>query len=546
MATNGHALTTNAAAQGGAVNTGATDTLEQQAVSRLAACRTWKSYIELDIKECYFFTAPNRQRQISSQVMPSQARMLDAPELNTDQAFILSQDFVTQIMNAYMPEAEPWCERTRGMFVAPPIWDKIKDKVRADDKLIFDAIRASNFYPEVSKAFYPDLAIGACAVWIDRPHPVMPITVSAIPIRELEIDLGPYGEIDTRFAVRYTRNHYVRELVGEEIWDKMDPALKDLSEASPSDRTNLSWGFWRDWNDKSDECWQAVVMLGNKLIHDAVLKGEGSCPLVVCRFNATADWPHGHGPMYQSLPTFRQIDELEAMRIEHATLSFKPPITYPDDSFAAVETGVEEGMAYPIRPGTEGAVKSIYTPPPPEVGNYQYEEKLKNLRKLFFVDHPEQTGDTPPTATQWMDELARAQRRLGTPGMSFWREGPAAFFLRFKHLLELAGVIMPLKVDGRAVATMPRNPAQAASEQQEIVKTMQLATYLAQTFPEEFKMYIDGAATMKELLAKARVTLIKLRDPAKVQQTVEQMSKILQPRPSVVAPGGPPILGPAA
>jgi hypothetical protein len=93
---------------------------------------------------------------------------------------------------------------------------------------------------------------------------------------------------------------------------------------------------------------------------------------------------------------------------------------------------------------------------------------------------------------------------------------------------------------------MPRNPAQAASEQQEIVKTMQLATYLAQTFPEEFKMYIDGAATMKELLAKARVTLIKLRDPAKVQQTVEQMSKILQPRPSVGAPGGPPILGPAA
>jgi hypothetical protein len=546
MATNGHALTTNAAAQGGAVNTGATDTLEQQAVSRLAACRTWKSYIELDIKECYFFCAPNRQRQISSQVMPSQARMLDAPELNTDQAFILTQDFITQIMNAYMPEAEPWAERTRGMFVAPPVWDKIKDKVHADDKLIFDAIRASNFYPEIAKAFYPDLAICAAAVWIDRPHPVMPITVSAIPLRELEIDLGPYGEIDTRFAVRFTRNHYVRELVGEEIWDKMDPALKDKSTNSPSDRTNVIWGFWRDWEDKSDECWQHVVMLNNTLIHDNMLKGEGSCPLIVTRFNPTADWPHAHGPMYQALPTFRQIDELEAMRIEHATLSFKPPITYPDDSFAAVETGVEEGMAYPIRPGTEGAVKSIYTPPPPEVGNYQYEEKLRNLRKLFFVDHPEQTGDTPPTATQWMDELARAQRRLGTPGMSFWREGPAAFFLRFKHLLELAGTITPLKVDGRAVATMPRNPAQAASEQQEIVKTMQLATYLAQTFPEEFKMYIDGAATMKNLIDKARVILIKLRDPAKVQQTVEQMSKILQPRPSVGAPGGPPIIGPAA
>src|SRR5215831_16390219 len=132
MATNGMTpATANAAQQGGAVSTGAAQTLEQQAVSRLAACRTWKSYIELDIKECYFFTAPNRQRQISSMVMPSQARMLDAPELNTDQAFLLTQDFITQIMNAYMPEAEPWCERARGMFVQPAVWDKIKDRVRA-------------------------------------------------------------------------------------------------------------------------------------------------------------------------------------------------------------------------------------------------------------------------------------------------------------------------------------------------------------------------------------------------------------------------------
>jgi hypothetical protein len=550
MATNGHAnqhpATTNAAQQGGAVSTGETKTLEQQAISRLAACRTWKSYIELDIKECYFFTAPNRQRQISSMVMPSQARMLDAPELNTDQAFILTQDFITAIINAYMPEAEPWCERTRGMFVAPRVWDQIKDRVRTDDKLIFEAIRASNFYPEVAKAFYPDLAICVAAVWIARPHPAMPITVSAVPIRELEIDLGPYGEIDTRFAVRYTRNHYVRELVGEEIWAKMDPQLRERADNSPSDRTQVIWGFWRDWDDKSDECWQHVVLFHNRLIHDCILKGEGACPLIVTRFNPTADWPHAHGPMYMGLPTFRQIDELEQMRIEHATLSFKPPITYPDDSFAAVETGVEEGMAYPIRPGSENAVKPIYTPPSPQVANYQYEEKLKDLRKLFFVDHPEQTGDTPPTATQWMDELARAQRRLGTPGMSFWREGPAAYFLRYKHLLELAGVIAPLKVDGRAVATLPRNPAQAAAEQQDIVKTMQLATYLAQTFPEEFKMYVDGAKTMKELLDKARVTLIKMRDPAQVQATVEQMSKILQPRPVGAQPGGPPVIGPAA
>jgi hypothetical protein len=51
---------------------------------------------------------------------------------------------------------------------------------------------------------------------------------------------------------------------------------------------------------------------------------------------------------------------------------------------------------------------------------------------------------------------------------------------------------------------------------------------------------------MKNLIEKARVALIKLRDPAKVQQVVDQMSKILQPRPVGAQPGGPPMLGPAA
>ncbi len=46
---------------------------------------------------------------------PSQARMLDAPELNTDETFIIVEDFVTAVVGAFMPEAEPWCERGPGM-----------------------------------------------------------------------------------------------------------------------------------------------------------------------------------------------------------------------------------------------------------------------------------------------------------------------------------------------------------------------------------------------------------------------------------------------
>jgi hypothetical protein len=522
--------------------------LEERAVSELAAARVWKSYVELDVKECYFFAAPNRQRQISSQTAPGTARMLDAPELNTDQAFVICGDFTTTVVNAFMPEAELWCERGPGMDLPGgedgEVWKSIADKVKAGDRKIFEAMKASNLYPELPKAFYPDLAIGTAALQIRRPHPHLPITVSAIPFRELEINLGPYGEIDYRAAVRFTRNCYVQELVGEEIWAKVPDDLKKKCSDKPAERVQIAWAYWRIWEDKTDEVWQHTVLYDNSLIHDAELKGEGSCELLPIRFNPTADWPHGVGPLIQGLPSFRQVDELEAMRVKHASLSIEPPITYPDDSFVNVEQGVEEGMAYPVRPGTATDVQPIYKVPPPEAANYQYQEKIATLRKLFFVDHPEQTGDTPPTATQWMDELARAQRRIGTPGLSFWREGPAQIFTRFKYLLEVAGVIPALTSNGRVIATLPRNPAQAAAEQQEVVKTMQLATYLAQTFPEEFKVVIDGKGTMQLIIEKSRSTLFKFRKPEDVAAAVKQMANFSGDRP-VPGQGGQ-IPGPAA
>ena len=522
--------------------------LAEQAVKRIAACRTWKSYWELDFKECYFLTAPHRVRQMASMTQPGVQRTLDYPELNTDIGFLIVQDFITEIVNTFMPEAQPWAERGPGMDLPGgkngPVWKSIAEQVRKDDQKIFEAMKASNLYPEVTKSFYPDLAIGTAAMWIARPHPSRAITVSAVPLRELEVNLGPYGEIDDRFAVRYTRNGDVRELLGEEIWDKVPNKRQKKCVGQPSDRTHIEWGFWRKWEDKSDEVWQHTVTVENELVHDAEIRGEGSCPLIPMRFNPCADWPFGLGPLIMGLPSFRQVDELAMSRIVAASRSLSPPITYPSDSFANVEQGFEEGMAYPVRPGEQEAIKNIYETPPPNVANFAYDELVKNLRKLFFVDYPEQTGDTPPTLGQWLDEMARAQRRVGTPGLPFWREGPAQIFLRFKYLLEAAGSIKPIQVDGRAVALLAYNPAQAAAEQQEVGQAVKAGQIISGFFPEGFKIHIDDVATSKALLEKMRVTLFKWRDPKDVQNAVDQISKIVGGRERPQAPDTPP--GPAS
>lgn len=507
--------------------------LDKEANDRLADCRMQKAQVEMDMRECYFFSAPRRARMVTSTSAMPTTRQHDESLLQTSFAFELVKDFITVVMNAFMPEANPWCERRAGSLVPDDAWKKVEKQVKDGDKKIFDAMKASNLYPEFAKAADPDLAIGTMALMISDPRPAEATVVAAIPQRELEINLGPFGEVDDRFVVRHTKNRYVEALLpGIDI-----PAdIKKKLVAKPNQNTEVRWGYWRLWARNDDECWQHVVMIKERVVHSAVLKGEGSCPLLVMRFNPSADWAHADGPLIQALPDLRQYDELQGQKVTHVDLSLSPPISYPDDSFAAVENGLETGAAYPVRPGTAADIKKIYDPGPADAGIYEMADQERRLKRMFFVDFPDQRGKTPPTATQWLDEMQLAQRRIGTPGLSFWREGPAKIFLRFKFLLEKAGAIPPVTVNGKHVSLQAYNPAQRAAEQQEVMMAQNTLTMMGQTFPEEFKVKIDGGATMENFVKKTRTDgLIVFRKAEDVQKAADLIAPLVGGRQSAHA-----------
>lgn len=498
--------------------------LSEEARERLEDCRQQKNMWRTDLEEAYFFAAPPRAREVSSTTAPRTTKPDDQAELQTSLGFECSEDFGSLICDTFMPQTQPWAARAKGAFVDDAAWDDIREEVASGDKAIFDGISASNFYPELAKGVNPDAATGTLAMWIDTGRPGQPLACQSIPLRELEINVGPTGDIDDRFIIRHTTFGKLPALLGEvTLSEKLAKKVREKKR----DRCVVRWGYWRLWAEKGDEVWQHIVMVDDEVVHEAQLRGDGSCPLVVGRFGAFAEWAFGWGPILRALPDLRQLDEQRALFIDSLDGMIRPPMGFPDDQMSNLEGGIEAGMFYPVRPGTESAIKPLYEQPKPDAALFEEANLERRIKRLFYQDFPEQRGDTPPTATQWAEEVKRALRRIGTPGLVFWREFCGGTFLRFKYLLEQAGKIAPVKVNGAAVSLTPINPAQREQDALEVAAFNQFTATAGTAFPEEFKVRVDGGQTMKNLSDKLGAgKIVAWRSDEDIKTAVGQIQQL--------------------
>jgi hypothetical protein len=495
--------------------------LREEALDRLQDCTREKSNIRSFIEEAYYFTAPRRIRQ--QQGATSTTRPGDADELQTSLGMEVADDFVTEIIESFTPPESPWAERKSMPLDDSAAEERLNDLAKKEDEKIFSHIRASNYYSEKGKTAVPDLAIGVLALHISDPGRGLPIQVLGVPIRELEIGLGPEGRIDDRWWVRTSK---LRNLPALLPGIELPPETARKKRDEPNKACTIKWGWWRRWENIGDHEWQHVIFVDDELVHHARLKGEGSCPLVVGRFGATPDFAWPDGPTIKCLPDYRQHDELRAAVIENVDFSLRPPVSYEDDGVINLEGGVEPGMAYPKRQnGGRQIFERIYEPASIDAALLDEQNLIQRIRRMHYVDFPEQKGKTPPSASQWLDEMVIRQRRIGTPGYSFWREEPYETFQRFRYLLEKRGIVKAVESPAGA-ALQPYNPAQRAHENQEVLTGTRLLQICATAFPQTLQVSVDDIATMQNFQRKLGDKIVKFRDPEQLKQAVDLFSQL--------------------
>lgn len=478
--------------------------------TRYTAAKKWRDAAKPFIQEVYRYCRPGREHDFDRK---------GETEYDTE-VFIsigeeLADDLAGDLVNFYTPPEAIW----NSYVVIAPIPEEEAEAVKAlveeREEQVREAIMASNYYDIAPQIFF-EVCHGTPAVWIDKAHIAAPLYFETVPPHELLITPGHLGILD-RFREKTVLASSLEALFAGWNVDLKDQKIQRKMKAA-GETCLVCWGFWLDWTDPGNPLWKYEITVdGCRVTPETpeTLGGiNGSCPLCVGRFNPQPGRPWGRGPGWKALPDLRVYDKVDEIVLSGMDQSITNTLIYPSDAGLDLSEGIEAGRAYPAgREFNANQVFELNRNVNLDAGWFAEDRIEDRIRRAFFQDGPRQKGDTPPTASQWIDERRRVQQRLGKPSAPLWTEMIAPMIQRIEYLLVQARQMeQAITHDGKALTVQPISPMQKAQNQDQVMiarSNLDLAFTILQ---DQLPNVVDPVATLKAIVKTSGDTLTVVRD----------------------------------
>jgi len=480
--------------------------------TRLATAKQWRDAARPFIEEVLKYCCPGREHDFSRK---------SKSEYDTE-VFIsigeeLAGDLAGDLITYYTPSESKWAEYIVTAEVQEDQADAVLALVQDREDKLGELIQQSNYYDIAPQWGFEAASHGTPGLWVQKSHLMQPIHFEVVPPHQLFLVPGHLGILD-RFREVSVGSYSLKTLF--DGWDV------DLTHRSIADKMKkpgayclILWGFWVDWSDPALPTWFCEITVDGIRItpEKPLVLGPlaGSCPLLVGRFNPQVGRPWGRGPGWKALPDLRVLDKVDETVLSGLDQSLMNTIIYPDDGFLDMSEGLQAGRAYPAHRGfTRDQIYDLSRNVNVDQGWFTEERLEEKIRRAFYQDGPRQRGDTPPSASQWLDERRQVQKRLGKPSAPLWSELIFPMIQRIEYLaVEVGAMDEAITHNGQAITVMPISPLQKAQNLDEVMVTRSNLDLAMQTFgPEAAMQIIDPIATFKGVVKTSGDKLTKIRD----------------------------------
>lgn len=469
--------------------------------SRYDAARKFRDGIRPYLKEAYEFCAPGRHREFDDVSLEN----FDEGDRVVSIGESLAGDLAGDLVTYFTPPEAKWAE----FIVNTPIPEEAEEDVRKlvnerEDQLS-DLISASN-YNDIATQWGLEAAIhGTPALWVQKQHLSRPLFVEVVTPAELLIVPGHEGILD-RFRETRVKADTLKalfsgwdvDLSSEQIVRKVD---------KPGACVDVCYGFWVDWTDPGNPMWFCEITVDKIRItpDKPLVMGPlaGACPLIVGRVNPRPRQPWARGPGLQALRDMRLLDAIDEDVLSGLDQSLKTTLIYSNDGMLDLSEGLEAGRAYPASQRfSRDQIVDLSRSVNIDQGWFTEERIEERLRTFFYQDGPRQRGETPPTASQWVDERRRVQQRLGKISAPLWTEMFAPFIQRVEYLAVKEGTMKDgLTFNNAALTISPLSPLQKANNQDKVMTARSNLDLAVAALGDQVGAVIDGPATMKNIIA---------------------------------------------
>jgi len=488
--------------------------------SRYEVAKKYRDDAERDIRDALKFCANGRESDFTSTTSSPEPE-----EIFSTYAEEAALDFASDLVTYYTPPEARWADLEATLEVDQDELDEetmeaILGLVKSREDKLFSLIEGSNYYDVAPQVFF-EASHGTMAMWVQQSHIAQPIYCEPVPPHELLIAPGHNGYLDRFREVMVRSQHLKATLDGLDV-DLSDHDIKKKTD-KPGAIFKVCWGFWLDWSDPAVPFWRFEVTVdGKRVTEEAVELGPlaGSCPLMVGRFNPQPKKPWGRGPALKALADIFTVDKVNETILTALDYALGKSYVYPDDGILDMSQGLKPNTAYPAAPGTAGSIQELSLAGDLDVGWLAEERLAERIRVAFYQDGPRQRGDTPPSATQWVDEARRVQRRIGKPSAPIWSEFVLPFLQRVEYLaVETGQIEATITHAGARLNIKPVSPLQKAQNQDKVLTTRSNLDLGMAAFGEAFPQVVDVVGTMKNIIDASGDELIVLNKQAPNETT---------------------------
>ena len=483
-------------------------------MKRYETAKQHRSSWESHWKECYEYALP--QREVFNETAEGSKKNT---KIYDSTALIGTQRFASRLQSTLVPPFKKWAKLSAGTGIPKEAQGKIDKQLEEVTDTLFSFINQSNLATEAHEAFL-DLAVGTGALLLDEGDGDDLLKFTAVPLKELLVEDGPHGTIETVFRLH---KHPARNI--KQIWPKgkCSTAVMEMMEDKPDELVPII---------------EATVYNPSKKIYEYVIIEENTkhvifedyfevSPWIVFRWSKVAGERYGRGPIMTALPDIKTANQVVKFVLKNAEKEIVGVYTAVDDGVLNPWTvNIKSGAVIPV--AAEGSLSPLQSGGNFNVSELILEDLRTNIKKALFHD---QLGPMEGPTKSATEVSIRQQELMSDIGSSFGRlqmEFINKLIKRAIDILQRNGKVAPIKVGNQLVNIKVISPLAQQQDMDEVNKLAQFVQFASMVGEDALRIGLDLEAFPEHIAKLLGVDPELVRDKEEREAMKQQMQEEAQ------------------